>query len=78
MSSTSPLSEEIDDKSSASIDDVSLTYSSKDNIGGLGTGLRPSKAKQAPQASSEVEAFLREADRAVLSNVTDKPTSMPS
>ena len=39
------------DDSGASIDDVDVVFSSKDDIGGLGTGLRPSKAKQAPQAS---------------------------
>jgi hypothetical protein len=79
VSSTPSFSEEPgDDDSSASIDDVSLPYSSRDDIGGLGTGLRPSKAKQAPQASPEVEAFLREVDRTVLSNVTDEPTSKPS
>jgi hypothetical protein len=62
VSSTALSSEEVDDDSSASIDDVSLPHFSKDDIGGLGTGLRPSKAKQAPQASPEVEAFLREVD----------------
>jgi hypothetical protein len=48
------------------------------DTGGLGTGLRVSKAKQAPQASPDVEAFLREVDRAILLNVADKPVVAPS
>jgi hypothetical protein len=69
-------SDEPSDASSASTvdNDVSVAHLGKDNIGGLGTGLRPPKAKQAPQASAEVEAFLREVDRAVLSNVAATPT----
>jgi hypothetical protein len=55
--------------SSENVDDASSAF----------IGLRPSKAKQAPQASLEVfEAFLREVGRAILSNVTDEPTSNPS
>jgi hypothetical protein len=66
------------EESSDSLYDITRPYSSKEDTGGLGTRLRPLKAKQAPQASPEVEAFLREVDRALLSNVADKPVVAPS
>jgi hypothetical protein len=66
------------EESSNSSYDITLPYVNRGDTGGLGTGLRVSKAKQAPQASPDVEAFLREVDRAILLNVADKPVVAPS